>query len=398
MDRTFAQSLIDDLFPKEGLKELYQRRIEELKITATDALKLLGIGQNTLNGILEGEKELIKLSNLIKLADFLQLPKEKVVELFLAELEKKHPAKHSIAPEKVQFIKENFDLAALKKSGFIDSISDYAGADKKICYFFSLKTIFDYRQPKMDVAYSSGVHKPKNELTRAFFINTAKDFFEQVENPFEFQRERLIKYFSEIRWHSSNVTLGLRNVVRELFKMGITVIYIPPLASMHIRGATFAVNDKPCVVLTDYIGFYPTLWFALLHELFHVLFDWEEIRQNTYHLTDDDDDRLTVREKEKEADNFAREYLFSKEKTDSVKRYLNNQMYVTNIAKENHVHPSFLYVFYAWDSKGKDRMAWPRARRYSPGIKDCVREMDNPWDDPISIQSFVKSKKFRIYS
>ena len=394
-----VDSLINAVFkPKEELTDFFQKRIDELKITPTDALKLLGMGQNTLHGILHGTQQLVNFGNLIKLADFLQLPKEKVVDLYLNELEKNHPPQHSISPDKVKFIKENFDLAALKKSGFIKSISDYSEIEKKITYYFGLRSIFDYTSPSVDVAYSEVSIKPKNYLTRAFFTNAAKYFFEEVENPYEFNRELLINYFAEIRWYSSNVELGLKSVVRDLFKMGITVIYLPPLSSLRIRGATFAVNNKPCIVLTDYIGFYPTLWFALVHELFHVLFDWEEIKQNKYHLTDDDDDRLKIREKENEADNFARQYLFSLEKTNKVKDFLNNQMYVKDVARANQVHPSFIYVFYAWDTGKKDRMAWPRARRHSPDIKLSIREMDNPWDDPLSITSFVKSKTHKIFS
>ena len=400
-DRQYVDSLINGLFqPKDGLEDLFKRRIEQLKVTPTDALKLLGMGQNTLLGILKSTQQMVNFGNLIKLADFLQLPKETVVELYVTELEKNFPATHAIAPDKVKFIKENFDLAALKKTGFIKSISDYLDIEKKITYYFDLKNIYDYKPPTLDVAFSAGATKPKNNLNRSFFINAAKSFFEEVSNPHDFDREALIKYFAEIRWHSSNVELGLRNVVRDLFKMGITVIYIPPLSSLHIRGATFSVYDKPCIVLTDYIGFYPTLWFALIHELFHVIFDFEKIRTNKYkyHLSDDDDERLAIRENEMEADNFARQYLFSKEKTDSVKRYLNSQMYITDFAKNNHVHPSFIYVFYAWDNGKNDRMAWPRARRHSPDIKASIREMDNPWTDPLSITTFLKSKKHKIYN
>jgi HTH-type transcriptional regulator / antitoxin HigA len=394
-----VDSLINGLFkPKDSLTDLFQRRIEELKITPTDVLKLLGMGQNTLYGILQSKQQLVNFSNLIKIADFLQLPKERVVELYLAELERNYPTTKIVSPDKVQFIKENFDLAALKKSKFIRSISDYSEIEKKITYYFGLKSIFDYKQPSIEVAFSEGAIKPKNNLSRAFFINAAKSYFEEVDNPFSYDKDLLINYFSEIRWHSSNVEFGLKNVVRDLYKMGVTVTYIPPVSSLQIRGATFSVNNKPCIVLTDYMGFYSTLWFALVHELFHVIFDWDEkIKVNKYHLSDDEDERLAIRENEKEADDFAREYLFSKEKTNKIKRFINNQMYVYDFAKSNHVHPSFIYVYNAWDLK-KDEDAWRKARKHSPDFKNSVREMDNPWEEPLSIQSFIKSKKHKIYN
>lgn len=397
----FYNDLIRGLFPEKKeptLIELFDWRLSELKITKTDALELLGMGQNTLLGILHGRQQLVNFLNIIKLANFLQKPKEKVVELYLIELEKNHPLEQEISPDRIQFIKENFDLAALKKAKFINSISDYKEIEKRIVYYFDLKSIFDYKRPPVEAAFSAVSLLDKNQLTRDFFIKSAYDQFENIDNPYEYYREGLISFFPEIRWHTTDVKFGLKTVIRALYKLGITVIYIPPMSTLHIKGATFAVNGKPCIVLTNYKGFYPTLWFTLIHELFHILFDWEDIKLNMYHLSDDDEEQFSIIEREREADSFAREYLLSKEKTQSIAPLIFSPKRVDEFALNHQVHPSFIYVFHAWDTNGTGDVSWAKARKLSPDIDPSIEDFKNEWQNPLSVPSFVKSKKFKIYS
>jgi HTH-type transcriptional regulator/antitoxin HigA len=351
----------------------------------------------TLNGILDGTQKNIDFTNLIKIASFLQIPKMQVTELYLNALENNYPT-YTISSDKIKFIKENFDLAVFKKAGFIDSITDFRHIEERLLSRLGLKSIFEYKRLGNDVAFSSGLFKPKNEITRSFWIGAARTIFEELANPYEYNKQALIEYFPQLRWHSTNVERGLVEVVKSLFKLGITVIYQPSLHTLQLRGATFSVNEKPCIVLTNYVGFYATLWFSLIHELYHVLFDWDDIRVNSYHLTDDDNDQLTVREREDLADNFARQYLFSKEKTEEVKRYLNDSVYIREVALNNHVHPSIIYVFNAFDVGSKDRMAWARARSHSPEAVDAVKAFDIPWSEDRPVEKVINKLKTEIYN
>ena len=393
-------SLLNDILKpdKLGLKELFDKKISELKITSTNVLEILNIQHRTLKGILDGTQKVVDVTNLIKIANFLQLPKEEVIKMYIDSLEKNY-TENILPPEKIKFIQENFDLAALKKAGFIDSLTDFEKIDLKITSFLGLKTIYEYKRPNIKPAFSAGLVKPKNELTRSLWIQSAITYFEDIDNPYEYNRKALIEYFPNIRWHSTNVEFGLLTIIKDLFKLGVTIIYQSTLPSLHLRGATFAVNNKPCIVLTNYVGFYGTLWFALIHELFHVLFDWDEIRNNMYHLSDEEDNELLVREKENEANQFAREYLFPQEKMNQIKYNLNNPYFVSEFAKNNHVHPSIIYVFNAFDSSKTNRMPWARARKNEPPeMAKCISHLENPWSNSKPINEIVKNKKLEIYN
>jgi Zn-dependent peptidase ImmA (M78 family) len=381
---------------KLSLKELFDRKVEELELAPTAVFKIIGIQSRTIKGILTGSQKLVDITNLTRIANFLQLSSEEVVKLYLEAVEENFPT-YTISPEKINFIKENFDLAVLRKAGLIDDITDFEQIEKRLVARLGLKSIFEYRRPSNEIAFSSGLFKAENNLTRAFWITSAQAWFAEFENPHPYSREELIKVFPKIRWHSMNVEKGLVEIIRALYKIGITVIYLPPLQKLQLRGATFSYNNKPCIVLTNYVGFYATLWFALIHELYHVLFDWEEIKTNKYHLTDDSNEQLTVQEREMEADNFAREYLFSKEKIKAIRPYLNNPAYVAENANTNHVHPSIIYVFNAFDSPKTSRAPWAIARKYSPDIKPCIEQIDIPWQSETSVEKIAKKLKSEIY-
>lgn len=402
-EQFYIDNLLDELFDNNelldnSLKGLFDRRLSQLGISQTTSLKILSIESRTLKGILDGTLKLVDFTALIKLSNFLQVPQKKIISLFLSELEKNFPESFPFPSNKIEFINKNFDLASLKKSGIINSITDYYEIDTKLSSFLGIKNIFEYQPSIANVAFSSGAIKPKNNLNRSVWLKRAKDIIHELDNPYHYDRDRLIDFFGEIRWHSTNVELGLTNVSQALYNMGVTVIFQTSLPTIHLRGATVAINDKPAIILTNYRGFYPTLWFTLIHELFHVLFDWEEIKKNKEHISEESTDVLSDLERENEADEFACDYLFSKDKIHQSSAFINNSALVNEYAKNNHVHPSFVYLFHAKDKGEKNRFAWNLVHKYNPDITPIIKTFDN-WieENPKTISEVVKHLKTNIY-
>jgi hypothetical protein len=67
---------------------------------------------------------------------------------------------------------------------------------------------------------------------------------------------------------------------------------------------------------------------------------------------------------EDEANDFARQYLFPDDKMKDVLPHINQQFYIENYAKMNHIHPSFMYVFYLWDNN--DNSLYAKFNRHFP--------------------------------
>jgi HTH-type transcriptional regulator / antitoxin HigA len=333
------------------------------------------------------------------LADFLQMERDQVVKLYMESIERNIVT--PIQSQTIKFIKGNFDLVALKKAGLIDSIVDFFMIEKRLTARLGLRSITDYRKPNIDVAFSSGLYKPENHLTRAFWIQAAIASLERINNPYEYSREQLIRFFPQIRRYSTNEEQGLIEVIRQLYRIGVTLVFQPSLPTLQLRGATFVLKDKPCIVLTNYMGFYPTLWFALIHELYHVLFDLQEIKESRYHLTDDSNDQQSVRNREKLADEFAREYLFSKEKMEYLIQRFDDSQFVYTYAINYHVHPSIVYALKAYETPKLDqRKAWQRVRRqYSESnFKALVDLLGVAWDDEREFEIAFAEKVIPMYN
>ncbi len=387
---------------KESLLELFEQRLLSLEIRKTTALKIMGMGTRTLDGILSGEQKLLDYTQLIKLSNFLGIELDEVAKLYLEKLKETYPLSKNInqTSEIVDFLNEKFNLAELRKVGIIKSLTDYDEIINSVTKYFGLKDILDYREPQLNVVFSAGKKAKKNcSLENWMFL--AEQMCIELRNPNDYNRDKLIDYFPLIRSYSMDVLNGLVNVIKHLYQLGITVVFVPSFPSLHIRGATFVVNDKPCIALTDYRGFYPTLWFGLIHELYHVLFDWDEIFSSNYHISLENQEQLdSTSQNELEADEFARKYLFSLEKTKEIGSLINNQEIVREFATVNHVDPSFIYVFYAYDAPKNNKRAWGRARKLNPTkqTEALKRKLQHNFKGNHSFDDHIKYLRNTIYN
>ncbi|WP_421824872.1 ImmA/IrrE family metallo-endopeptidase [Flagellimonas oceanensis] len=380
------------------LKELFDQRLEELSITKHQACKILGVENKTLDSLLIGDSKKVDFLTIIKLSYFLDIPHNSLFEKYF-ELVYDNNNVAIEAAKKRSFLVNNFDLPALKRLGLISSINDFSSIEKSIKSFFGYDTIFEYGRNKVSAALSSGKRKTSKQ-SLDFWFETVCISIDKTPNPNIYNRDSLIEFFPKIRAHSMNIEKGFLIVAQMLFKMGVTLIIVPKFhKDLHIRGATFSRQGKPCIALTKYTQFYPTLWFALIHELFHVLYDWEVIKKEIYHFSVEskEGEEKGVTEiidehiiDEDEANDFAREYLFSKDKLEQVYPYIDEPLFVEKFAKENHVHPSFIYTFYLWEYG--NNFSYAKYNKYLPR-----KEYDNLLEN-FKVNDYLNFKPVNVIS
>lgn len=366
---------------------LFERRIEELGITQSRAEAMLGIEKKSLNNILNKEAKRVDIITIIKLAQFLNLPVDDFVKVYLQELPSEQIGDIEKA-KKNNFIVQNFDLPQLHKKKFISSKTDYEAIEKRIVQFFGLNSIYDFANETVTPAFSR-TKRSSSDLMREFWVQSALSQFKLLENPNPYNREQLIDLIPKIRPYTKNVPKGLLTVVKALFSLGITVIYQESLPNISVRGATFVVNGKPCIVINDVYKRYPTLWFSLMHELHHVLYDFDEIQQVKYHLTGEPDLWL----KEEKANDFAREYLFGKKRSKYIKPFINESILVKEYAEKSQVHPSIIYNFYMYDIDN-----WVRFKKQIPESSLAVNNLNvNIWESE-SVKETTERLKKEIFN
>lgn len=340
-----VDKLLHDIFNDDvslDIKGRFEEKIEEYGVTRTKALKLLAIDKDVFEDIVNGTAKQPNLIHVVKIAEFLEVNVDEFIQVVLKNQNAENIATIDRA-RKVKFLMKNFDIKTLTKEGFFENINDIDLLVDRVLHYFGYDSIRQFEEELVAPLYSRTKRKFSDKM-KDFWVRSAYQTFKKIDNSNEYNRERLKDVIINMKPYSQDVKNGLYTVCRALYNIGVTVIFQNYLPMTHVKGATFIINDKPCIVLTDYLKKYPTIWFTLLHELHHVLFDYDAIRTNKYHLSDDEDLFLI----EEKANNFAREYFVTKADFDYINPYINNPYMVERFAKEKEIHPSLVYSFYAW--------------------------------------------------
>ena len=356
--------------------ELLKSKLKSTGLSKTHFERLSGIQRKSLDAILKKSSKQTDIVNLLKLGEFLELSLEDLLILHFKD-RPTNEIKELQNSMDITYINKNFDLKTLASLDFIkidDSVEDLT---KRICEFFEIDSIYDYEQEFNDALYSR-TKRTFSDKMKDFWIKSSYKYFELIDNRNEYSRERLIDLIPKIKPYTQNVEKGLLTIFQALYNVGVTVVFQPSLPKTQIRGATFFINNKPCVVITDFNKNYATIWFALIHELSHVLFDLETIEDTKFHLSGEPDLFLIQEDK---ANEFASEYLLSSEKMRYIEKMINNPLIVRRFAKECQVHPCIIYSQYQWRQSELGNNYWGLFKEHFPDVSLATKNLNiSNWD------------------
>ena len=352
---TGAFNLLDSVKPK-NFRELVEQKKIELNIGSDNELsKMVSIPYNTLSRLVDGETKKADMFSVLKISQFLGIAQDDMIQVFAASLTPESIGELEIAA-KSNYILRNFNLDTLRKIGFIKKTDDFRAIDKRITTFFCLPSIYLYSQDILPPMVFSKIKRYSNDEMLLLWKMGAYAQFEKLSNNNEYDKDALLALIPKIRAFTQYEESGLLMVIRALYKIGITVIVQQYISQTSVRGASLIVDGKPCIVITDFMKNYATLWFTLLHELCHILFDYDGLVSWSVHCSGEQALAQDLFNEER-ANDFAHERLFPKNKLDYIKPMIKNPSLVNQYAEKNKVHPGIIYSFYCYDEKirnGKD--------------------------------------------
>ena len=319
------------------LKTILEEKLIEYDLSRTKVINLLNIDKNTFDDIINGTAKQPNLFNVIKIIKFLDLDLNEALPGILKNQTRENVASIRKA-ENASFIAKNFDIKKLTKVGFFPDTDDVNLLTSRILSFFGFLTIEEYERKLVTPLYSK-TKRTFSDKMKSFWINSAYQCFKNIENPNDYDREAFKDILTKIRPYCQDVEEGLFTVCKALYNVGVTVIIQNHLTLTQVRGGTFIVNGKPCIVLTDLNKKYTTIWETLIHESYHVLYDLETIKTTGFHLTGDPDLFLI----EEKAEEFSREYFCGYDDYIYVKPHIHNAFMVERLAKDKEIHLSFIY-------------------------------------------------------
>lgn len=374
---------------KLDVKTVFESKLTEYNLSKSRALKLLNVDKDVFEEIISGASKQPNLIHVVKIAEFLDLDINNFIKAILKNQSPENIRAINNA-RNTAFLLRNFDIKNLTKMGFFESTDESETLVNKVLKFFGYDSIHTFEELLEEPLYSRTKRNFSDKM-KDFWVKSAYQTFRVINNPNEYDREKLKDLIVKIKPYTQDVENGLLTVCRALYNIGITVIFQEYLSTTHVRGATFIINDRPCIVITDYLKKYPTIWFTLLHELHHVLFDFEVVKKNNFHLTGDDDLFLI----EEKADSFARDFFFPEEKFHFIKRHINNPFLVDKLAKESEIHRSQVYSFYIWyQNKLYQKKFFGAFKEFFPAMNLAVKKLSPlTWEDSTIKEAGKKIKE-----
>lgn len=375
--------LINDNQKKENsLIDIIKEKKDEFNLTNLQLANFLSIDKSTLDRLLtrieSGETKSIDFIQILKIAQFFGVELGLISKYYVASLKPAQVGEIDKA-RIAKYIIEQFDIDGLKNIGFIKDKNDIKAIEQRITTFFGLRSIFDYDKINQVSLFSRTKNKSDDKM-REFWLNSAVYQFEKINNPNRFDISTLKVLVTKIRSHTTNEKSGFLRVIKALYNIGITVIIQPYLIKTQVRGATMLVNNKPCIIITDYNKSYPTIWFALMHELYHVIFDLEILQSLKYHMTDKTSSDFTLANEEL-ANIFARDLLFPLKNLEFVTPFITSEALVNEYAINNNIHPSIIYSFYCYERNKAGKNVYSKFMKYIPTSEKLLTAVQsNPFE------------------
>ena len=232
-----------------NLEDAFNQKLQDYDISKRKALSLLSIDARTLEDTLQGTSKQPNVINLIKIANFLDIPLDTVVQSVI----KNQSAENIGSIEKAKnatFIAKTLDIKKLSKVGFFEDTEDADSLINRFLTYFGFESIYQYEQNIVKPLFSKTKRNFADKM-KSFWVASAIQCFKSINNPNEYDRELLKDIIIKIKPYCQDVDNGLFTVCKALYNVGVTVIVQSHLTLTQVRGGTFSVNGKPCIVLTD---------------------------------------------------------------------------------------------------------------------------------------------------
>ena len=329
-----------------SLLEMVKKFMQENEISESDFAQEIGINRMTFSRIMSGEREL-NFSQAIRLMNVLGLSANQLVDIFYktcGEVEKSQLEKS----EHLAYVTQNFDIPTLKRLGIIKIRSKAEDYETSICQFFGFDSIYQYDDTSLtSVLFSKSrkkVLQEKETKMTIFWLKCAIASFFKIGNPYEYDRELLIQLLKRSAEFTRDEQNGYRRFVLVLYQLGITVLTQSYVSGTKSFGVTMILNGKPFIVISDMNKKYHKLWISLLHELYHVVNDFDMLERMSYHISNPETPELLLNEDR--ADQFALNVLINPNIQSQLKKVVPFPVKVNALGKELNVSPSIIYGVY----------------------------------------------------
>ncbi len=329
-----------------SLREMISQFLKDNGITASAIASEIDIHRETLDKFIKGEGDL-KFMHAVRMMKILGLTDGQLVSAYCRDLDSKQETSLDKL-EQLSYAVRRFDIPVLKKIGIIPSRAKIEEYSSRICSFFGFSSIYEYDDTSlMPVLFSKSrrrVLEEKEAKMTEFWLKCAIGSFVKIDNPNDYDRDLLLQLVRRAYEFTRDESDGYYRFVLVLYQIGVTVLTQSYASGTKAYGGTIIIKGKPCIVITDMGKQYHKLWLSLLHELYHVINDFELLETMNYHFTNRESPEMLLNEHK--ADEFAMNVLVSPEVRNNLNRLISFPARVNALSSRLGVSPSIIYGVY----------------------------------------------------
>lgn len=372
---------------------------ERNDITIRPLSEQIGIAEQTLKKFIDGEGD-IKMSYAIQIMELLNLSENQFITAYNNDMDSSDIEKHNKTKE-IAYVYQKFDIQTLKKIGIIkrSKIDEYA---EQISQFLGFNSIYEYDSLRLGISLFSKsrleVSAKKEKKMVEFWLKCAYRFFTSTHNPYAYDRDLLMEFLKRISKHTVDVERGLEKVVQILFRLGVTVLVHEYVLNTTSFGVSMIIDGKPCIVITDMNKQYYKLWMNLLHELYHIIYDWEILERVNFHISDRESPELIFNEEL--ADKFSWDVLVNPQIQKEIHKIVTMRYKVNELASKLNVDTSIIYGVYLEQISDSNKKSREFARLNKSLLKQSNNAVLKINFDPISQKSLttaIEKMKDTVY-
>ena len=382
----------------KSLREMLNELIRENEVAVSSIAEEIGINKDSFAEYLKGGHDL-KLSQAIKMMKLLGLTESQLVSAYNCEITEKDLADIEKS-ERLSYVLSHFDIPTLKKLGIIRPRARIEEYEKQICSFFGFSSIYQYDDTSlMPTLFSKSriaVAQEKERKMNNFWLKCSIYSFSQINNPHEYNPELLVELLKRIGEFTADVVHGYERIVLVLFRIGVTVITQPYVSGTRAFGVTMILDGKPCIVITDMNKKYHKLWINLMHELYHVINDFDMLQNLKYHISSPESPELFLNEER--ADKFALDVLVPPAIQNELGRVVALPYKMKQLAERLNVDMSILYGVYL-ESLPKERQGkeFPKYANMLKPSDEAIRKVEFDAIHRRSLNEAIERMKSELY-
>ncbi|MDR0892836.1 MAG: hypothetical protein LBN24_09505 [Mediterranea sp.] len=376
-----------------SLRSILKQVINENEIPVSSLADQLNINRRMFEKYLSEGGDL-KFSQAISIMQFLNMEESDFIRAYKNDMTDEDDS--SERSKRLAFLYKHFDIPTLKDVGVIKKRAKIDEIEDQLCAFLGLQqSIYEYEMfavlPTLFSKSKRLIAEEKATKMTSFWLKCAIQTFKVINNPYEYNRELLIEFVKRIHEYTEDQIHGYEKVILILYRIGVTVLTQPYISKTGSFGVTMLMDNKPCIVITDMKKKYHKLWMSLIHELYHVINDYNML-QSSYHISAGDEQDILFNEEK--ADLFALNVLIPEEIRIRLSSIVRFPIKVRMLASQIAVDPSIIYGIYL-ESLPKEQQI-NEFKKY--GGQNCLFSSDiairNVQFDPIGYQNLNKAIEY----